>query len=430
LEAIPSAPRRLLLVDPCDHCRLILPHLEDAGWSVSSQSLDQALAASYDIGLLRLRAEHLERPEGVKHLIRRSGTEWIALIDPSNPSNPSEPDLDEFIGEWFFDALALPVDLPRLQGLLGRAFGIARLRGIGNRRGDQNELLGQSRPLRDLRKQLARLGPSDKPVLIHGESGSGKELVARTLHRMSRRVAGPFVSFNCGVLPEVETASLLFGHQGKLASANGGTLFLDAIHELPLGQQERLLACMRGKVLRHADGEVLPLDVRVLASCREELGELVGQGRFDPGLRQWLEQNRLVLMPLRKRQGDIALLAGYFADLYSLEAGRRPSHFSEEALAAMGRHRWPGNVRELASRVRRGYALAEYGQIEADDLGLQSAPVEGAPLGTLEDYKRRAEYQALCDALAHYSSNLSHAARVLGVSRPTFYRLLHKHQLL
>ena len=427
MEAIPSAPRRLLLVDPCDHCRLILPHLEDAGWSVSSQSLDQALAASYDIGLLRLRAEHLERPEGVKHLIRRSGTEWIALIDPSNPS---EPDLDEFIGEWFFDALALPVDLPRLQGLLGRAFGIARLRGIGNRRGDQNELLGQSRPLRDLRKQLARLGPSDKPVLIHGESGSGKELVARTLHRMSRRVAGPFVSFNCGVLPEGETASLLFGHQGKLASSNGGTLFLDAIHELPLGQQERLLACMRGKVLRHADGEVLPLDVRVLASCREELGELVGQGRFDPGLRQWLEQNRLVLMPLRKRQGDIALLAGYFADLYSLEAGRRPSHFSEEALAAMGRHRWPGNVRELASRVRRGYALAEYGQIEADDLGLQSAPVEGAPLGTLEDYKRRAEYQALCDALAHYSSNLSHAARVLGVSRPTFYRLLHKHQLL
>lgn len=427
MEAIPSAPRRLLLVDPCDHCRLILPHLEEAGWSVSSQSLDQALAASYDIGLLRLRGEHLERPEGVKHLISRSGTEWIALIDPANQSGPS---LDEFIGEWFFDALAVPVDLPRLQGLLGRAFGIARLRGIGNRRGDQHELLGQSRPLRDLRKQLARLGPSDKPVLIHGESGSGKELVARTLHRMSRRVAGPFVSFNCGVLPDVETASLLFGHQGKLASANGGTLFLDAIHELPLGHQERLLACVHGKVLRHADGEVLPLDVRVLASSREELGELVGQGRFDSGLRLWLEQNRLVITPLRKRQGDIALLAGYFADLYSLEAGRRPSHFSEEALAAMSRHRWPGNVRELASRVRRGNALAECGQIEADDLGLQSVPVEGAQLGTLEDYKRRAEYQALCDALAHYSSNLSHAARVLGVSRPTFYRLLHKHQLL
>ncbi|MDH4555792.1 sigma-54-dependent Fis family transcriptional regulator [Pseudomonas sp. BN417] len=427
MEAIPSAPRRLLLVDPCDHCRLILPHLEEAGWSVSSQSLDQALAASYDIGLLRLRGEHLERPEGVKHLISRSGTEWIALIDPANQSGPS---LDEFIGEWFFDALAVPVDLPRLQGLLGRAFGIARLRGIGNRRGDQHELLGQSRPLRDLRKQLARLGPSDKPVLIHGESGSGKELVARTLHRMSRRVAGPFVSFNCGVLPEQETSNLLFGHQGKLASANGGTLFLDAIHELPLGQQERLLACMRGKVLHHADGEAVPLDVRVLASSREELGDLVEQRCFDPGLRQWLEQNRLVITPLRKRQGDIALLASYFADLYSLEAGRRPSHFSEEALAAMSRHRWPGNVRELASRVRRGYALAECGQIKADDLGLQSAPVEGAPLGTLEDYKRRAEYQALCDALAHYSSNLSHAARVLGVSRPTFYRLLHKHQLL
>ncbi|MCO6059141.1 sigma-54 dependent transcriptional regulator [Pseudomonas sp. MOB-449] len=427
VEAISAVPRRLLLVDPCDHCRRILPHLEQAGWSVSSQSLDQALAASYDIGVLRLRADHLERPEGVKHLISRSGTEWIALIDPL-----IEPvsGLDEFIGEWFFDALSLPVDLTRLQGLLGRAFGIARLRGIGNRRGDQHELLGQSRPLRELRKQLARLGPSDKPVLICGESGSGKELVARTLHRMSRRVAGPFVSFNCGVLPEAETASLLFGYQGKLASANGGTLFLDAIQELPLGHQERLLACLRSKALHHADGEVLSLDVRVLASTREELGDMTEQGRFDSGLCQWLEQNRLVLTPLRKRQGDIALLAGYFVDLYSLEAGRRPSNFSEEALAAMARHRWPGNVRELASRVRRGYALAESGPIEADDLGLQSAPVDGALLGTLEDYKRRAEYQALCDALAQYSSNLSHAAKVLGVSRPTFYRLLHKHQLL
>ncbi len=427
MEAISSAPRRLLLVDACDHCRRILPHLEEAGWSVSSQSLDQAQAASYDIGLLRLRNDHLERPEGIKQLISRSGTEWIALIDPlADPLSG----VDEFIGEWFFDALTLPVDVPRLQGLLGRAFGIARLRGIGTRRGDQHELLGQSRPLRDLRKQLARLGPSDKPVLICGESGSGKELVARTLHRMSRRVAGPFVSFNCGVLPEPETVNLLFGHQGKLATASGGTLFLDAIHELPLAQQERLLTCLRSRSLRHADGEVVPLDVRVLASTREEMGELVEQERIHPGLLHWLEQNRLSIMPLRKRQGDIALLAGYFADLYSLEAGRRPTHFSEEALAAMARHRWPGNVRELAGRVRRGYALAESGQIEADDLGLQSAPVDGALLGTLEDYKRRAEYQALCDALAHYSSNLSHAAKVLGVSRPTFYRLLHKHQLL
>ncbi|MGQ7819425.1 sigma-54-dependent transcriptional regulator [Metapseudomonas furukawaii] len=427
MEALSLAPRRLLLVDPCDQCRRLQPHLEEAGWLVSSQSLDQAQAASYDIGLLRLRTEHLLRPEGVKHLISRSGTEWIALVDPLAEDVQG---LDEFIGEWFFDALALPVDLPRLQGLLGRAFGIARLRGIGTRRGDQHELLGQSRPLRELRKQLARLGPSDRPVLILGESGSGKELVARTLHRMSRRVGQPFVSFNCGMLPEAETANLLFSHQGKLVAANGGTLFLDAIHDLPQGQHERLLNCLRSKVLRHADGESLALDLRVLASSREDLEERVEQGTFHPGLRQWLEQNRLTITPLRKRQGDIALLASYFVELYSLEAGRRSTHFSEEALAAMVRHRWPGNVRELASRVRRGYALAEGGPIEADDLGLHSAPVDAVPLGTLEDYKRRAEYQALCDALAHYSSNLSHAAKVLGVSRPTFYRLLHKHQLL
>ncbi|XHF39323.1 sigma-54 dependent transcriptional regulator [Metapseudomonas boanensis] len=427
MEDLASVPHRILLVDPCDQCRAMVPRLQDAGWLVTSQTLDQVPAATYDLGLLRLRAQHLLHPEAIKQLISQSGTEWIALVAPDCLAVPG---LDEFVSEWFFDTLPLPTDLPRLRNLLGRAFGIARLRGIGSHQGNEHELLGQSRPLRDLRKQLGRLGPVDKPVLIVGESGTGKELVARTLHRMSRRVAGPFIGFNCGVFAEPETCAVLFGYQGKLESANGGSLFLEAIHELPLELQKRLLECLRNKVLYHADGGVLPLDIRLLASTSEDLMSCEQRGTFDPGLRQWLESSRLLVTPLRKRQGDIALLATYFVELYSVEAGRRASHFSEEALAAMARHRWPGNVRELASRVRRGYALAESGTIEPEDLGLQHSAGDGVHLSTLEDYKRRAEYQALCDALAHYSNNLSHAARALGVSRPTFYRLLHKHQLL
>ena len=427
MEDLASVPHRILLVDPCDQCRAMVPRLQDSGWLVTSQTLDQVAATTYDLGVLRLRAQHLLHPEAVKALISHSGTEWIVLVAPECLAIPG---LDEFVSEWFFDSLPLSTDLSRLRTLLGRAFGIARLRGIGSHKGDDHELLGQSRPLRELRKQLGRLGPGDKPVLIVGESGSGKELVARTLHRMSRKVAGPFVAFNCGVLAEPEICSALFGAQGKLESANGGTLFLEAIHELPLGQQVRLLNCLCSKTVRHADGRAVPLDVRVLASTSEDLAACEERGNFDSRLRQWLETNRVQVTPLRKRQGDIALLANYFVELYSAEAGRRASHFSEEALAAMARHRWPGNVRELASRVRRGYALAESGTIEAEDLGLQHSTGDGVHFGTLEDYKRRAEYQALCDALAHYSNNLSHAARALGVSRPTFYRLLHKHQLL
>jgi len=123
------------------------------------------------------------------------------------------------------------------------------------------------------------------------------------------------------------------------------------------------------------------------------------------------------------------MLANHFAHFYSLETGRRPRSFSEHALAAMGHHDWPGNVRELANRVRRGLVLAEGRQIEAQDLGLQLHDQEQQPLGTLEEYKHRAERQALCDVLNRHSDNLSMAAKVLGVSRPTFYRLLHKHQI-
>ena len=138
---------------------------------------------------------------------------------------------------------------------------------------------------------------------------------------------------------------------------------------------------------------------------------------------------QVLMAPLRERHGDLSMLASHFSHFYSQETGRRPRSFSEDALVAMGKHDWPGNVRELANRVRRGLVLAEGRQIEAMDLGLTGHQGPVAPMGTLEDYKTRAERQALSDVLNRHSDNLSVAARVLGISRPTFYRLLHKHQI-
>ena len=138
---------------------------------------------------------------------------------------------------------------------------------------------------------------------------------------------------------------------------------------------------------------------------------------------------QVVTAPLRERHADLSMLANHFAHYYSHETGRRPRSFSDDALIAMGKHDWPGNVRELANRVRRGLVLAEGRQIEARDLGLISQQTTAAPMGTLENYKDRAERQALCDVLNRHSDNLSIAAKVLGISRPTFYRLLHKHQI-
>ena len=439
LEA--PALRRLLVVDPCDDCHQLLPGLRAIGWDVDSCSLENAVDRSCDVGLLRLQPFHLERPEAVKDLISRSGTEWIAVL---NQEVLRLQNVGDFVCEWFFDFHTLPFDVSRVQVTLGRAFGMARLRGQGTIHVDQpaHELLGDSKPIRELRKLLSKLAPTESPVLIRGESGTGKELVARTLHRQSQRHNKPFVAINCGAIPEHLIQSELFGHEkgaftgahqrkvGRIEAAYGGRLFLDEFGDLPLELLANLLRFLQVKLFERVGGsQPIPVDVRVLAATHVNLESAIEAKRFREDLYYRLNVLQVVTAPLRERHGDLSMLANHFSHFYSLETGRRPRSFSEDALVAMGKHDWPGNVRELANRVRRGLVLAEGRQIEARDLGLISHQAIATPMGTLEDYKTRAERQALCDVLNRHSDNLSVAARVLGVSRPTFYRLLHKHQI-
>jgi len=435
------ALRRLLVVDPCDDCYRLLPGLRSVGWDVDSCTLENVADKTCDVGLLRLQPFHLERPEAVKELISRSGTEWIAVL---NQEVLRLQNVGDFVCEWFFDFHTLPFDVSRVQVTLGRAFGMARLRGQGTVYVDQpeHELLGDSKPIRELRKLLSKLAPTESPVLIRGESGTGKELVARTLHRQSQRHSKPFVAINCGAIPEHLIQSELFGHEkgaftgahqrkvGRIEAANGGTLFLDEIGDLPLELQANLLRFLQEKHIERVGGsQPIPVDVRVLAATHVDLEAAIEKKRFREDLYYRLNVLQVATAPLRERNGDLSMLANHFSHFYSHETGRRPRSFSEDALVAMGKHDWPGNVRELANRVRRGLVLAEGRQIEARDLGLISQQAVAAPMGTLENYKHRAERQALCDVLNRHSDNLSIAAKVLGISRPTFYRLLHKHQI-
>ena len=433
--------RRLLVVDPCDDCHQIVPGLRHIGWEVDSCELDAVNDRSCDVGLIRLQPFHLERPEAVKDMISRSGTEWIAVLSPDTLQLKT---VGDFVCEWFFDFHTLPFDVSRVQVTLGRAFGMARLRGRSTDPIESagHELLGESRAIRDLRKLLGKLAPTESPVLIRGESGTGKELVARTLHRQSQRHARPFVAINCGAIPEHLIQSELFGHEkgaftgahqrkiGRIEAAHGGTLFLDEIGDLPLELQANLLRFLQEKHIERVGGsQPIPVDVRVLAATHVDLEAAIINGRFREDLYYRLNVLQVFTAPLRERHGDMAMLANHFALFYSQETGRRPRTFSEQALVAMGNHDWPGNVRELANRVRRGLVLAEGRQIEPCDLGLETRQAPSLAMGTLEDYKDRAERQALCDVLQRHSNNLSLAAKVLGVSRPTFYRLLHKHQI-
>ena len=343
--------RRLLVVDPCDDCRRLLPGLREAGWAVDSCALETARERACDVGLLRLRPFHLERPETVKDLISRSGTEWIAVLSPDTlPVNG----VGDFVCEWFFDFHTLPFDMARVQVTLGRAFGMARLRGRGTVPGDaegEHELLGESLAVRDLRRLLAKLAPTDSPVLIRGESGTGKELVARTLHRQSRRADRPFVAINCGAIPEHLIQSELFGHEkgaftgahqrkvGRIEAADGGTLFLDEIGDLPLELQANLLRFLQEQQIERVGGSrPVEVDVRVLAATHVDLEAAIDAGTFREDLYYRLNVLQVGTAPLRERSEDLPLLANHFSRLYSLETGRRPRRFSEDALAAMAMH--------------------------------------------------------------------------------------------
>ncbi|HCP30284.1 MAG TPA: AAA family ATPase [Pseudomonas sp.] len=305
-----------------------------------------------------------------------------------------------------------------------------------------DSIFQSSRLMAAVVREARRMAPLDAPLLIEGETGTGKELLARACHLASPRGQSPLMALNCAGLPESMAETELFGYgpgafegaraEGKLGLLEltaGGTLFLDEIGDLPLELQANLLRFLQEKHIERVGGsQPVPVDVRVLAATHVDLERAIEQGRFREDLYYRLNVLQVVTAPLRDRHGDLPMLANHFAHFYSLETGRRPRSFSEHALTAMGQHDWPGNVRELANRVRRGLVLAEGRQIEAKDLGLQPF-AQQPPLGTLEEYKHKAERQALCDVLDRHSDNLSVAAKVLGISRPTFYRLSHKHQI-
>lgn len=439
MEMVPA--QRLLIVDPCEACQSVMPDLAAAGWSIQTCSLGAAGEVACDVGILRLRAFHLEWPDEIRALIRGSTAQWLAVVDLEVLRQQNVAD---FICECFFEFMVLPLDSRRVTAAVQRAVGAQLVRKTEQPAGTEEEceLVGESRAVRDLRRLLGKLASTESAVLIRGESGTGKERAARRLHRHSNRQHQPFVAFYCAPMSVQALHHELFGFArgtfinaphgmlGRLEQAQGGTLFLDTVEALPLETQARLLACLQEKRFQRVGSQTpVELDVRVLAASSADLESAVAQGRFRDDLFYRLNVLQVETTPLRERHGDLAMLANHFARRYADEIGTPSRTFSEDALVAMARHSWPANVRELSNRVRRGVILAEGRHITAGALGLQSLDDPSALIGTLDEYKRRAERQALADVLSHHSDNLSVAAKVLGVSRPTFYRLLHKHQL-
>lgn len=434
--------RTLLTIDSCPECEDYLPNLHACGWRIQPCDIDATDPGLAEVGLVRLHGSDSAYLERLKRLIIHCGIEWIAVVDPEQLENPR---IAEFISEWFFDYHTLPFDRDRVEIALGRAYGMARLRSLtqGDHEPVELDFLGSSRQAIELRRLIAKLAPTESPVLIRGESGTGKELVARALHWRSRRSKSPFIAINCGAIPEHLMQSELFGHEkgaftgahqrktGRIEAAGGGTLFLDEIGDLPLELQANLLRFLQEMQIERVGGtKAIPVNVRVVAATHVDLDEAIRCGRFREDLFYRLNVLEIRTSPLRERKSDISALAQHFSKLYASEVGRKPRRFSEKALEAMNRYEWPGNVRELANRVRRGMTMADGRHIEPEDLGLAFEPGTTSSLITLREQISAAEKSALAKALATHPNNMSMVADALGVSRPTLYRLLHKHHYI
>ncbi len=304
-----------------------------------------------------------------------------------------------------------------------------------------DSLLGESTSMLAMRATLRKFAPVNLPVLITGETGTGKEVAAHALHRLSERSDRPFNAINCGAIPATLVQSELFGHergaftgatsrrQGLFETAHTGTVFLDEVGDLPLDAQTSLLRVLQeGTIERVGSNQPINVDVRILAATHVDLEQAVARGQFRSDLYYRLNVLRLVIPPLRKREGDIELLAGHFLQAFRARHPIRARGYTAAARHAMAHFSWPGNVRELLNRVQRAAITAEGELISCADLELTAtgAEAEGAQLDLA---RAAAERDTLLSCLEQSRYNVSACARLMKVSRVTIYRLCRKHQL-
>lgn len=380
------------------------------------------------------------------------GLELVEYIQATSPALPvavitAHGNMDAAIRalkNGAFDFLSKPVDLQVLRRLVTSAL---KLDSFPNQdRRTRHQLLGDSPAMRVIRSKISKVGRSQAPIYISGESGSGKELVARLIHEKSARSDKPFIPVNCGAIPSDLMESEFFGHRkgsftgavtdkvGLFQAAEGGSLFLDEVADLPLSLQVKLLRAIQEKAIRPIGAEhEITVDVRILSATHKILGQLVENGAFRQDLYYRINVIELNVPPLRNRREDIEPLAEHILT-YLADLNRLPQlTLTDAALAALKGYAFPGNVRELENIIERAMALCEGEQIEIDDLNLPLSKTKEnilaaneTPLApaSLESYMDQVEKKAIINALEKTRWNRTAAAKELGISfRALRYRL-------
>jgi two-component system, NtrC family, response regulator AtoC len=409
-----------------------------------AEAIRAAESEVFDVALIDLRMPDVD---GLAVLAR------IRALDPAPPvfiltAFAAIETTIEAIRQGAYDYLSKPFRVDEIKLAVRRVLETERL--VRENREFRQELrgrygverlIGQSPEMVDIYRLVARVAALDTTVLIQGETGTGKELVARAIHYASPRAERPFVAIDCAALPESLFESELFGHErgaftgavgsrrGLLETADGSTCFLDEIGELPLGLQAKLLRVLQERVLRRVGGnEPLPVNLRLIAATNRDLRKRVEDGTFREDLYYRLNGVTIAMPPLRERGADIPLLAHDFMQRYTAAAGKSLEGFTPEALALLSGYRWPGNVRELEHAVERAVALARSAVILPEDLPPEihaepaRAPELPAPRMTLDEVKR----WYVNAVLEETGGNKVRAADLLGIDRRTLYRILER----
>jgi two-component system nitrogen regulation response regulator GlnG len=399
-----------------------------------------------------LEALKTGKPHVLVSDIRMPGTSGIELLQEVKRRFPGLPviimtaysDLESAVSAFqggAFEYLPKPFDIEKAIELIRRALDESlQVVGAEEEPLEVPEILGQAPAMHDVFRAIGRLSQSHATVLITGESGSGKEVVARALHRHSARASRPFIALNTAAIPRDLLESELFGHErgaftgaqamrrGRFEQAEGGTLFLDEIGDMPSELQTRLLRVLSdGFFYRVGGHQPLKADARVIAATHQNLDEQVREGRFREDLFHRLNVIRLRLPPLRERREDIPALARYFLGRHANRYRKHITGFDEAALDSLLAHAWPGNVRELDHAIERAVLMAREPLLGTGDLALRAA--DGRSPGLEELTLDEVERVLIQRALKRCDGNVSEAARLLGLSRSALYRRLERHAL-
>ncbi|HAW94401.1 MULTISPECIES: PEP-CTERM-box response regulator transcription factor [unclassified Arsukibacterium] len=343
-----------------------------------------------------------------------------------------------------YDYYQKPIDADVLNIIIQRAFKLTELeqenRALKASDSSQLDIIGNSEAMIKACRTVEKIAPTEITTLLLGESGTGKEVFARAIHKQSERAKKPFVAINCASIPENLLESELFGYEkgaftgankttlGKIECANGGTLLLDEIGDMPLSLQAKMLRFLQERVIERIGGrQEIEADVRVICATHRNLAEMVAAQTFREDLYYRISEITLTIPPLRDRGHDIIIIAKALLHKFNQEYRSQVNGFTDNAIQAMLHHGWPGNIRELQNKLKSAVILTDNKLIDAPDLGLNTNHHD--KVDTLRKVREQAETQAVRHAYAVANTNLSKTADLLGITRPTLYALIDKYRL-